>query len=338
MIITDNRSYRGDAVAGTPMMAPFDAKDFPFASDQNAIEILDAGRAYDGGKPPETIPFGDKQIPNPRKDGAPMTMLGVKQKAWFLDRLARSDAPWKIWGNPEGSLDWRIDFQNLPTEYGLKWPGANFATMGGDDWSGYFAERGEILDFVKTHKIAGFVSVAGDRHSFFAGAHSKHLPPRDFDPVALDFVGASISAPGLGEAMMFNLPKDSPIRAVYVYTPPDGAPVRQASDFTVRHGVRASLELQRTHDRDAALKLRNPDLSPHLSFMDTGAHGYAVVTAGPRTIDVEFVAVPRPIERNSTPGGGPIAYRVAHRADLWAPGEAPKLVRTKQEGELPLGA
>ena len=338
MMITDNRSYRGDAVAGTQLMAPFDTKDFPFVSDQNAIEILDAGRAYDGGKPPETIAFGGQEIANPRKDGAPMTMLGVKQKAWFFERLAQATAPWKIWGNPEGSLDWRVDMHNLPPETGLKWPGANFATMGGDDWSGYFAERGEILDFVKTHKIAGLVSVAGDRHSFFAGVNSKHLPPRDFDPVALDFVGASISSPGLGEAITYNAPKDSPIRAVYVYQPIDGGPVRAATDFTVRHGVRASLELQKTHDREAALQLRNPDLSPHLSFMDTGAHGYAVVTAAPTTLDVEFVAVPRPIQRNPAPGGGPIAYRVAHRAQLWAPGEAPKLVRTKQEGEMPLGA
>ena len=338
MIITDNRSYRGDSVGDGPLVAPFRSKDFPFATDFAAIEIMDAGRTWDGDKAPETIAFGDKQVPNPRKDGAPMTMLGVKQKVWFLERLAQSDAPWKIWGNPEGSLDWRIDMQNLPAETGLKWPGANFATMGGDDWSGYFAERGEILDFVKTHKIAGFVSVAGDRHSFFAGAHSKHLPPRAFEPVALDFVGASISAPGLGEAMEYNVPKDHPIRAVYLYTPPDGAPVQHAADFSVRHGVRASLELQRTHDRDAALKLRNPELSPHLSFIDTDAHGYGVVTAGPRAIEVEFVAVPRPLERNTAPGGGPIAYRVAHRADLWGPGEAPKLVRTKQEGEMPLGA
>ncbi|HWE47188.1 MAG TPA: alkaline phosphatase D family protein [Caulobacteraceae bacterium] len=338
LILTDNRSYRGDAVADSDLMAPFDAKDFPFASDQNAIEILDAGKRYDGGKPPETIAFGGQQIPNLRRDAEPMTMLGVKQKVWFLDRLGKSKAAWKIWGNPEGSLDWRVDFQNLPPELGLKWPGAGFATMGGDDWSGYFAERAEILDFVKTRKIGGFVSVAGDRHAFFAGVHSKSLPPRDFEPVALDFVGASISSPGLGESITYNAPKDSPIRAVYVYAPADGAPVRSAADFTVRHGVRSALELQRTHDREAALKLRNPDLSPHLSFLDSGAHGYAVVTAAPDTIDVEFVSIPRPLIRNTAPGGGPIAYRVAHRAALWAPGEAPKLVRTKEEGEMPLGA
>ncbi|HEY3814343.1 MAG TPA: hypothetical protein VGL66_14055 [Caulobacteraceae bacterium] len=72
--------------------------------------------------------------------------------------------------------------------------------------------------------------------------------------------------------------------------------------------------------------------------MDTGANGYGVVTAAPTTLDVEFVAVPRTIERNTAPGAGPIAYRVSHRAELWAPGQAPKLVRTKQEGEMPLGA
>ncbi len=34
-----------------------------------------------------TIRFGDKQVPNFRKDAPPQTILGAEQKAWFLDRL-----------------------------------------------------------------------------------------------------------------------------------------------------------------------------------------------------------------------------------------------------------
>jgi alkaline phosphatase D len=114
--------------------------------------------------------------------------------------------------------------------------------------------------------------------------------------------------------------------------------VQNAANFTMRHGVRASLTLQKTHDLNAALAARNPAVAPHLSFADTGGHGYAVVAADPRAIEVEFVCIPRPLDRSTTPDGGPLRYRVAHRAALWRAGETPSLVRTKLEGEPPLGA
>ena len=34
--------------------------------------------------------------------------------------------------------------------------------------------------------------------------------------------------------------------------------------------------------------------------------------------------------------GGDLRYRVAHRVKRWKSGEAPELLRTKMEGELPL--
>ena len=51
--------------------------------------MLDAGRAYHDGKPPEIITVGDKAVPNFRKDEPPMTLLGREQKAWFKSTLAR---------------------------------------------------------------------------------------------------------------------------------------------------------------------------------------------------------------------------------------------------------
>jgi len=37
-----------------------------------------------------------------------------------------------------------------------------------------------------------------------------------------------------------------------------------------------------------------------------------------------FVCIPRPLER-ADEDGGPLRYRVAHRARLWKPGERPRL-------------
>jgi alkaline phosphatase D len=48
------------------------------------------------------------------------------------------------------------------------------------------------------------------------------------------------------------------------------------------------------------------------------------------------VCIPRPLERSTTPDGGPPAYRVVHRAKLWKGGETPQLERVLAEGKLPL--
>jgi len=67
------------------------------------------------------------------------------------------------------------------------------------------------------------------------------------------------------------------LRALYLHQPPAPAPLEPALNWTVLHGVRASLELQRTHDRERALQASNPEVAPHLAFTDVGGHGYAVV-------------------------------------------------------------
>jgi len=61
-----------------------------------------------------------------------------------------------------------------------------------------------------------------------------------------------------------------------------------------------------------------------------------VVRATPTALDVEFVCIPRPVERSATDDGGPIAYRVTHRVAHWRAGETPTLSRVAQDGTLPL--
>jgi alkaline phosphatase D len=101
----------------------------------------------------------------------------------------------------------------------------------------------------------------------------------------------------------------------------------------LRHGVRACLEYQRTLDPARARAVSNPDLSPHLSFLDMGGHGYATVMASRDALEVEFVAIPRPLERAPGSDGGPLAYRVVHRARPWRPGERPSLEQRIIEGD-----
>ena len=333
LILTDQHSYRSEDPFDGPQADAFDLPEFPGFTPDEVTEILDAGRTYAGGKPPASIRLGGKDIDNFRKDAPAVTMLGSKQKAWFFDTLRASKATWKVWGATNGTLDLRADFQNLPAGMTkTAWPGAGYAGGGGGDWSGCIAERAEVYDFVRDHKISGFATVSGDRHSFWAGLAAKALPPKAFEPVGVAFITGSISAPGMVEAISHNMAKDEPLRALFLRDMPAGPP-EPTVNMLMRHGVKSTLEYARTGDVARARALSNPQLSPHLSFVDMGGHGYAVVRASAEAFETEFVAIPRPLERSDRPDGGPLAYRVIHRAAMWKPGEHPRLEQRVLEGD-----
>jgi alkaline phosphatase D len=334
LIITDQHSYRSEDPISHPDVGKL-ATDFPSFFPQEAGEILDAGRSYDGGKPPAEIRFGDVHIPNPRKDAPPQTILGAEQKAWFKERLRRSRATWKIWGNSIGTPDYRADPLNLPEGIvAHPWPNdAGYASFGGGDFGGAYVERSEIYDLVRDERITGFAIVSGDRHSFWAGYAAKELPPRPFVPVGLSFVGASITSPGAVEANEHNFPKDEPLRPLFVADRPGADKPQPTINMLLRHGVRSCLEYAKNGDLARARALSNPDLAPHLSFVDMGGHGYATVRLSAVDMRTEFVCIPRPITRSDREDGGPLRYRVAHVARLWRPGERPRLEQQVIEGD-----
>ena len=106
LIITDQHSYRGaDPFSDDSLGKIGDWAEYDGMFPEEAMQILDGGRAFNGGNPPAEIHFQDASIPNPRKDAPPQTILGAEQKAWFKDQLRSSTATWKIWGNSLGALD-----------------------------------------------------------------------------------------------------------------------------------------------------------------------------------------------------------------------------------------
>jgi alkaline phosphatase D len=333
LIITDQRSYRSEDPTERTEAEVFSSKDFPELMPQEAMEILDAGRACNGGHPPQSIRYGDVDVPNFRKDQPPQTILGAEQKAWFLERLSSSRATWKIWGNTTATLDFRVDPRNLPSGLTKPWPGAGYAGFGGGDHSSAYVERGEIYDFVRDQGITGFATIAGDRHSFWAGLAAKSLPPERFEPVGIAFVTGSISAPGLVEALEHGFPKDHPLRTLFLGQGPKDTKPQPTVNMLLRRGVRSCLEYAKSGDIDRARAATNPDLSPHLSFVDMGGHGYAVVRVTSEKFETEFVCIPRPLERTDRADGGPLNYRVTHSARLWRKGEAPRLDVQVLEGD-----
>jgi len=335
LIVTDQHSYRSEEPTGRPEAKIFTSKDFPELVPEEALRVLDAGRTVD---PQAAIRFDGKDVPNFRREAPPQTILGAEQKKWFKERLATSKATWKIWGNTQGTLDFRADPQNLPPGLARPWPGAGYAGFEGGDHSTAYVERAEIYDLVRDAHVAGFVTVSGDRHSFWAGLAAKALPPLAFEPVGVAFITGSISAPGLVEAFEHRFPKQHPLRALYLADRPDRAKPEPSINMLLRHGVRSCLEYTRSGDLERARRLSNPDLSPHVSFVDMGGHGYATVRATSDALEVEFVAIPRPLIRAPGADGGPLAYRVLHRARLWSPGEPPRLELRVLEGNPPLSS
>ncbi len=332
LIITDQRSYRSQDPTDDDRADVFSSKDFPNMFPQVVQEILDAGRTANDGKPPATIRWGSTEVANFRKDEPAQTILGAPQKAWFLDRLKASDATWKIWGNTTGTLDFRADPQNLPAGLTKPWPGPGYAGFGGGDHGSAYVERAEIYDFVAREGITGFATIAGDRHSFWAGLAAKALPPQKFEPVGIAFVTGSISAPGLVESFEHKFPKEHPLRPLFL-ADRGGAKSEPAINMLLQHGVRSCLEYAKSGDIAKARALTNPDNAPHLRFVDMGGHGYTVVRADGEAFETEFVCIERPLERNDAPDGGALRYRVVHRAPLWRKGETPALTQRVTEGD-----
>ncbi len=338
LIITDQHSYRSADCFSDPSLGKLGGDEFTAMSPESLMRILDGGRAFNGGNPPEEVRFNDAHVANPQRTAPPQTILGATQKAWFKDKLKSSKATWKIWANSLGALDERADPQNLPP--GLtkeSWPeDGGFANLGQADYGNAYAERAEIYNLVRDAKITGFAIVSGDRHSFWAGYATAELPPGKFEPIGLSFVGASLSSAGTMEALEHGFKKPDPLRPLFLVDRPGAAKPDWTFNMLLKHGVRSCLEYAKSFDLKRARSLSNPDLAPHLEFVDLGGHGYAKVRLSADAMRTEFVCIPRPITRSEKPDGGPIRYRVLHTAALWKKGEKPVLVQQVLEGNADL--
>ncbi len=338
LIITDQHSFCGGDPTDAEGVGNIYDPDFNGMFSEPAMIALDEGRTTNGGNPPAELSFRDATIPNPRKDSPPRTILGAEQKAWFKDRLRRSTATWKIWGNSYGALDLRADPGNLPAGMTKNpWPADTYAMSGSNDYGAAYYERGEIYDLVRDSKITGFAIVSGDRHSFWAGYAAAKLPPANFEPVGVSFVGGSMASPGAMESYEHRLKKDMPMRPIFLVDRPDGK-VDWTYNMLLKHGVRSCLEYAKSFDLRKARALSNPALAPHLEFVDMGGHGFAKVRLSGDELRTEFVCIPRPITRSASPDGGPLRYRVVHSAKLWRPGERPVLRQQVLEGDIGLSS
>lgn len=334
LFLTDNRSFRSECLLAGPAGRAFRSSRFPWAVPSSVVDIIDAGRSYAVGQPPAFIEIGDQSIPNPAQFRPAQSMLGSDQKRWLLSSLKQSDAPWKVWGNSVATLDWRCDFHNLPAELSAGWPAASYASFCIGDWSGYRSERKELLSFLEREAIPGLVSLAGDRHAFFAGELSRELPPAPFLPVGVEFVTCAMSACGFGESAVHDIAPNHPLSSLYVHQAGD-ARDPAALNISARYGVSASMAWTASDSVTSILDHANAEVAPHLSFVDLAAFGYSLVTVEESEVTVTFVCLSLPRERILEPPGGIPAYEVTHGVKAWAANDRPRITRISSRGELP---
>ena len=138
------------------------------------------------------------------------------------------------------------------------------------------------------------------------------------------------------EALEHGLRKDHPLRALFLADRTDGGKPEWTYNMLLRHGVRSCLEYAKSFDLKRAHALSNPQLAPHLEFVDLGGHGYAKVRLTGNEMQTEFVCIPRPIVRSEREDGGPIRYRVLLTSALWKSGDRPKMKTSVLEGDVKL--
>ena len=112
----------------------------------------------------------------------PRDFLGRTQMAWVKTQLSASKAAWKVMANEVTIMPTRV---------------LGGAFFGFDSWDGYPQEREELLAHIRDQQIKDVVFVTGDIHTFIAG--DVRTAAGTGDPVAVEFVGGSVTSAGLGE-------------------------------------------------------------------------------------------------------------------------------------------
>jgi alkaline phosphatase D len=139
------------------------------------------------------------------------TILGNKQREWFLNELKNSQAQWKIIGNQVIFAEFNIGWASAAIQgYTPEQLESRFL----DIWDGYPAERTKIIDFIKNNQINNVVFLTGDFHTTFAfdiaqrptvfsekGKTPDYLPETGVGSVAVEFVSPSITSGNFGEQL-----------------------------------------------------------------------------------------------------------------------------------------
>ncbi|MFZ5892113.1 MAG: alkaline phosphatase D family protein [Myxococcota bacterium] len=208
-------------------------------------------------------------------NGAAQSMLGVEQRAWFLQTLKQSQRTFKIWGSELAFLARKLDLNGLSQ---LPPPMQTRIVISADDWDGFPDERRAL--FEELVALDNVVILSGDLHCFFAGT--------PFDPAAperriVELLTGSVSSNAWLDSIADALRADPSV-------PPAVANVASA--------VGAFLQ-----DR-----MKKPN--PHLAFQELSSHGCSVLSVSGTALEAELLFMsPDDVKTPPNKLPGPLAKR-----------------------------
>ncbi len=330
-VLTDNRSFRAAPVPSDEFGAQVKNRAAFWFTPEEVIPVLDGGKHYNNGNPPDYISFDNKPIPNYRKNKPTGTVLGSKQKLWFKETMKQSEAVWKLWGNSFGTISRRADFQNLPDKWKQHWKSKSYGVYGTDDWIAFPSERKELLNFFSDNNINNLISLSGDRHNFTCGKLLVNENDQNEKPKGIEFGVSSITTPTSFESREYVSSRWDTLRELYVYK--GNQPML---NMLHHYGVASCLEFLKTQNIDKTLLKKNEELGHYLKFIDTSSHGYAIAKVTEETFMVEYNAFDRPITDDKSLDGPTIIYQVEFTVNSAINKEVPGIKINKTKGKLPI--
>lgn len=323
LVLTDLRSYRSPPVIDEKIDALLDGAPVP---PVRVVQLLDAGRTANEGKPPATISYGGREIENPRADAPPGTHMGGPQKAWFKQVMKASKAEWRIWANSCPALQIRLDFSRIP------FAGLEDGYAGTDAWQGYPGELKELLTFLMDEKIGNVISLSGDYHAFAAGRLPVDPDAESLNSPAVEFMTAAVSSSSMYSMADRRTRGSGFFHRAVTYEDENGSEANWNN--TLVNGLRAGILVNYSSSDYLFDLVRNERASPGLDYMDADAHGYTLVTLDEAQAKVIQVNV-GDVLSDAGPGGSPAKCKALFTVKRWAGGEEPALEGPVFEGPPP---
>lgn len=321
LVITDLRSYRSPPVITDEVRALIKGAPVP---PVRIINLLDAGRTANEGKPPATLTYGENEIANPRAAMPQGTHLGAAQKEWFKKALESSTAKWRIWASSVPALSMRLDFSRLP------FAGLEDGYVGTDAWQGYPGELSELMAHIHEKKIGNVVTLSGDYHAFAAG----RLPVNP-DAEKKTYASVEFMTTGISSSTMYAGAESSARSSAFFHRAVEieieGTKYENFNN-TLVNGLRESLMQSYTGTPSVSEIFRNENTSPGLSYFDSKSNGFSIVTLNENAMQVELVNI-GDISRDAGPLGPKRLRRTHFNVPAWAGGEEPRIEGPSFEGE-----
>jgi len=185
------------------------------------------------------------------RNDATRTMLGLRQREWFLNQIIKSSRTWKIWGNEVMTMQLKVQSALATQLLGQPTPDL-FVDL--DQWDGYPAERALLFKTLRDAGVKNFVTITGDLHTFVTGYQKVDFDNPSDPPIGVEFVVGSTTSSNLGE--------QSGPSSLGVSLPPID---------TVTQILQTS--------------------NPHIQYFNSATHGYNLVEVTAKTLTCTLKAV-----------------------------------------------